>query len=76
MQSDQIQITYYFYHIRIRTQSSDTDTETDIDEYEKNDTCIRQNQISDTDRIRILIGYAKTNTVTDKHNIYTYILWI
>ena len=44
----------------------------------ENNICVRQNWISNTDRIladqmRILIGYAKTNMVTDKLNGYTYI---
>ena len=45
--SDQIQIEYCLYHIFIRTQPSDTDTDINIGGCEKNDICIRQNQISD-----------------------------
>ena len=46
----------------------------------KNDIRIHQNQISDTDRIlvdrmRILIRYVKIDTVMDKLNGYTYIIF-
>jgi len=76
--SNRIQIRYFLYHIRIRTQPSDTDTVTDIGRYEKNDIRIRQNRISYTDliladRMRILIGYVKIDTIKYKLNKYTYI---
>ena len=54
--SDRIRIGYSIYNIHIRTQLFDTDTDTDIIGCEKNDIRIRQNRISDTDRILAVIG--------------------
>jgi len=47
----------------------------------KNAISIRQNRISDTDQILadwiwILTGYVKTDTIKDKLNRYTYIIFL